>query len=314
MGGNDSSGLVNFYGLDAGQSYTAVLVRSVNGASADVGDTVFMGPSIDNVNTSWSGLVASDPTHAYSLSAESGTHSANGNFVGTGFNDTLFATAGTDSYDGSGGWSAPVSGVPTWSATGGMDVLDFKLAGNTGVTVNLSSSVAQNTGFNTVTLKNIEGLAGGAGNDTFTDSAGDNSFEGRGGNDTINLGNGGHDTLLLRLLANDASGGNGSDTVSGFKVGTWEATEGTARVDVRELLTRYTGNGAARYIDGAATLDDGAGNIEAFVQVEKNDSDTTISIDRDGADTQYASSTLVTLQSVQTDLATLLANHQLTVV
>ena len=314
VGGNDSSGLVNFYGLDAGQSYTAVLVRSVNGASADVGDTVFMGPSIDNVNTSWSGLVASDPTHAYSLSAESGTHSANGNFVGTGFNDTLFATAGTDSYDGSGGWSAPVSGVPTWSATGGMDVLDFKLAGNTGVTVNLSSSVAQNTGFNTVTLKNIEGLAGGAGNDTFTDSAGDNSFEGRGGNDTINLGNGGHDTLLLRLLANDASGGNGSDTVSGFKVGTWEATEGTARVDVRELLTRYTGNGAARYIDGAATLDDGAGNIEAFVQVENNGSDTTISIDRDGADTQYASSTLVTLQSVQTDLATLLANHQLTVV
>ncbi|STF44366.1 putative adhesin for cattle intestine colonization [Escherichia coli] len=45
------------------------------------------------VNTSWGGLQATDATHAYDLSAEAGTASNNGKFVGTGYNDTFFATA-----------------------------------------------------------------------------------------------------------------------------------------------------------------------------------------------------------------------------
>ena len=95
MGVNDTSALVNFYGLNAGETYNAVLIKSTGTTASNIDQTV---------NTSWGGLQATDATHAYDLSAEAGTASNNGKFVGTGYNDTFFATAGTDTYDGSGGW------------------------------------------------------------------------------------------------------------------------------------------------------------------------------------------------------------------
>ncbi|HFL5096998.1 TPA: Ig-like domain-containing protein [Escherichia coli] len=185
MGVNDTSALVNFYGLNAGETYNAVLIKSTGTTASNIDQTV---------NTSWGGLQATDATHAYDLSAEAGTASNNGKFVGTGYNDTFFATAGTDTYDGSGGWVYS-SGTGTWLANGGMDVVDFRLS-TVGVTANLSSTAAQATGFNTSTFTNIEGISGSNFNDTLTGSSGDNQLEGRGGNDTLNIGNGGHDTLL----------------------------------------------------------------------------------------------------------------------
>ncbi len=197
MGVNDTSALVNFYGLNAGETYNAVLIKSTGTTASNIDQTV---------NTSWGGLQATDATHAYDLSAEAGTASNNGKFVGTGYNDTFFATAGTDTYDGSGGWVYS-SGTGTWLANGGMDVVDFRLS-TVGVTANLSSTAAQATGFNTSTFTNIEGISGSNFNDTLTGSSGDNQLEGRGGNDTLNIGNGGHDTLLYKLLnASDATGG-----------------------------------------------------------------------------------------------------------
>ena len=96
MGVNDTSALVSFYGLNAGETCNAVLIKSITSATAS---------NIDRtVNTSWGGLQAADATHALRSSAEAGTASNNGKFVGTGYNDTFFATAGTDTYDGSGGW------------------------------------------------------------------------------------------------------------------------------------------------------------------------------------------------------------------
>lgn len=64
--------------------------------------------------------------------------------------------------------------------------------------------------------------------------------------------------MLYKLLsASDATGGNGSDVVNGFTVGTWEGTADTDRIDIRELLqgSGYTGNGKASYVNGVATLD-----------------------------------------------------------
>ncbi|MWC90209.1 BapA-related adhesin SiiEA, partial [Escherichia coli] len=145
MGVNDTSALVNFYGLNAGETYNAVLIKSTGTTASNIDQTV---------NTSWGGLQATDATHAYDLSAEAGTASNNGKFVGTGYNDTFFATAGTDTYDGSGGWVYS-SGTGTWLANGGMDVVDFRLS-TVGVTANLSSTAAQATGFNTSTFTNIE--------------------------------------------------------------------------------------------------------------------------------------------------------------
>ncbi|HAI8688925.1 TPA: Ig-like domain-containing protein [Escherichia coli] len=306
MGVNDTSALVNFYGLNAGETYNAVLIKSTGATASNIDQTV---------NTTWGGLHATDATHAYDLSAEAGTASNNGKFVGTGYNDTFFATAGTDTYDGSGGWVYS-SGTGTWLANGGMDVVDFRLS-TVGVTANLSSTAAQATGFNTSTFTNIEGISGSNFNDTLTGSTGDNQLEGRGGNDTLNIGNGGHDTLLYKLLnASDATGGNGSDVVNGFTVGTWEGTADTDRIDIRELLqgSGYTGNGKASYVNGVATLDAQAGNIGDFVKVTQSGSDTIVQIDRDGTGGGFATANVVTLTGVHTDLATLLANHQLMVV
>ncbi|EEW5183831.1 Ig-like domain-containing protein [Escherichia coli] len=279
MGVNDTSALVNFYGLNAGETYNAVLIKSTGTTASNIDQTV---------NTSWGGLQATDATHAYDLSAEAGTASNNGKFVGTGYNDTFFATAGTDTYDGSGGWVYS-SGTGTWLANGGMDVVDFRLS-TVGVTANLSSTAAQATGFNTSTFTNIEGISGSNFNDILTGSSGDNQLEGRGGND--------------------------SDVVNGFTVGTWEGTADTDRIDIRELLqgSGYTGNGKASYVNGVATLDAQAGNIGDFVKVTQSGSDTIVQIDRDGTGGTFATTNVVTLTGVHTDLATLLANHQLMVV
>ncbi|HDC4599042.1 TPA: Ig-like domain-containing protein, partial [Enterobacter cloacae] len=306
IGVNDTSALVNFYGLSASETYHAVLVNTVNNVSSNITETV---------NASWGNLTASSATHAYNLSAEAGNASNNGNFVGTGYNDTFFATAGTDTYNGAGGWSY-TSGTGIWSGTDGNDVVDYRLS-TTGITADLSRTTAQNTGFNTATFTNIEGITGSDFNDTITGSSGNNLLEGRGGNDTFNIANGGHDTLMYKLLnASDATGGNGSDVINGFTVGTWEGSANSDRIDIRELLqgSSYTGNGKASYVNGAATLDPQAGNISDFVKVNTSGSDTVIQVDRDGGGGTFTPTTMITLTGVHTDLATLLANHQLMVV
>ncbi|EPL05345.1 Ig-like domain-containing protein [Pseudomonas sp. CF161] len=319
-GTTDDRGIVDFYGLNPAMTYTAVLVKAaitgIDGAEGSITGVSGVGPVGATVNSTWTGLTPGAASHAYVLTADATADSTTGTFIGTGYDDTFFAGAGTNTYSGSGGWET-IAGTPVWSSTGGTDIVDYKLAGSTALTVDLSNTAAQNTGFNSATFKNIEGLAGGSGNDTFTDSGSDNTFEGRGGNDTFNLTHGGHDTLLYNVLAGASAnntGGNGSDIVNGFKVGTWEGTAGTQRLDVHALLVGYSGDGSASYQGGVATLGAGAGNIGNYLQVTQSGANTVISIDRDGSASTYSSATLVTLQNVHTDLATLLANHQLTVV
>ncbi|EHN8891496.1 Ig-like domain-containing protein [Enterobacter hormaechei] len=324
---NDSTGLVYFYGLDASKSYSAVLLSNGNdfgGVSSVSFDSSGTTNTIENVNASWAGLKAVEKNHAYVLTAENGdavvdsaqaaTDGSNSvGIVGTGYNDTLYATAGTHIYNGGGG-SRVVSDVNVWSAEGGMDIVDYKLAGSTALNIDLSKTGMQDTGFGSARFVNIEGLAGGNGDDVFTGNTADNFFEGRGGNDTFNIGNGGQDTLLYKLInASDATGGNGSDVVNGFTVGTWEGTADTDRIDLRDLLSDsgYTGTGSASYVNGVATLDSSAGNIADYIRVVQNGSNTEIQVDLDGTGGQFSPTTLVTLNGVQTDLATLLANHQL---
>ena len=324
---NDSKGLVYFYGLDASKSYSAVLLSNANdfgGVSSVSFDSSGTTNTIENVNASWAGLKAVEKNHAYVLTAENGdavvdsaqaaTDGSNSvGIVGTGYNDTLYATAGTHIYNGGGG-SRVVSDVNVWTAEGGMDIVDYKLAGSTALNIDLSKTGMQDTGFGSARFVNIEGLAGGNGDDVFTGNTADNFFEGRGGNDTFNIGSGGQDTLLYKLInASDATGGNGSDVVNGFTVGTWEGTADTDRIDLRDLLSDsgYTGTGSASYVNGVATLDSSAGNIADYIRVVQNGSNTEIQVDLDGTGGQFSPTTLVTLNGVQTDLATLLANHQL---
>ncbi len=297
IGSNDTSALVSFYGLDPNETYSAEILKITNGVS-------------DNVT--WSGLEAGNGKEGYVLTAEAATGGHSGTLTGTGYNDTFIAENGTYTYNGSGGWNTH-SDYDTWSNTGGMDVVDYRNA-TSGVTVDLRLSTAQDTGFGTSRLLNIEGINGSDFDDVITGNSGDNRFEGRGGNDTFNIGSGGHDTLLYKLInASDATGGNGHDVVNGFTVGTWEGTADTDRIDLRDLLSGsgYTGTGSASYVNGVATLDSSAGNISDYIRVVQNGSNTEIQVDLDGTGGQFSPTTLVTLNGVQTDLATLLANHQL---
>ncbi|WP_409219451.1 Ig-like domain-containing protein [Enterobacter asburiae] len=297
IGSNDTSALVSFYGLDPNETYSAEILKITNGVS-------------DNVT--WSGLEAGNGKEGYVLTAEAATGGHSGTITGTGYNDTFIAEDGTYTYNGSGGWNTH-SDYDTWSNTGGMDVVDYRNA-TSGVTVDLRLSTAQDTGFGTSRLLNIEGINGSDFDDVITGNSGDNQFEGRGGNDTFNIGSGGHDTLLYKLInASDATGGNGHDVVNGFTVGTWEGTADTDRIDLRDLLSGsgYTGTGSASYVNGVATLDSSAGNISDYIRVVQNGSNTEIQVDLDGTGGQFSPTTLVTLNGVQTDLATLLANHQL---
>jgi hypothetical protein len=260
------------------------------------------------VLTAEAGTAINDSINA----AYSGASTNTVGIAGTGYNDTFFATLGTDLYNGGGG-TVTVSGVKAWSDTGGMDIVDYKLAGTAKLKVDLSQTSPQNTGFGTATFKNIEGIAGAGGDDVFTDNAADNQFEGRGGADTFKLTGGGNDTLLYTVQdKTDATGGNGADTVEGFKVGTWEATANADRIDLSNLLIGYVPdlNGAAHYINGVPTLDVGE-RIGEYLKVTNDGTDSILWINRDGLGDQFDFTPLLTLKGVVTNLETLLANHQI---
>ena len=318
---SDSSALISFYGLDPSQTYTAVMLRNIGGASQDVGGLASVGGfTVEQVNAGWTNLSTAKPYEAYVLTAEAGSAVNNANIgngiIGTGYNDTFMATAGTDKFEGGGG-SFFVSDARQWSDTGGEDIVDYLNAGSTAITANLNLTTAQNTGFGTHSFSNVEGLAGGSGADTFTDSAVDNLFEGRGGNDTFNLTNGGNDTLTYNVLAANGTGGNGADTVNGFWVGAYLATANADRIDVSELLIGYTedADGPARYVNGVATLDAGEtiGNYLSLQNFSGNSAQ--LFIDRDGAGAAYNSELLLTINFANATptaevLTEMLANQQ----
>ncbi|TQS86308.1 type I secretion C-terminal target domain-containing protein, partial [Limnobaculum zhutongyuii] len=322
---NDSTAIVDFYNLDASKSYSAVILRSEKGAVANVGGVASVdSTTVQNVNKAWAGLKAEEANHAYVLTTESETNvanaSANGGtnktgIVGTGYNDTFFATQGNDLYNGAGG-TTEISGVKSWSDTGGLDIVDYKLAGNTALTIDLSKTTMQNTGFGNAQFVNIEGIAGGGGNDTFTSgTAAHNYFEGRGGDDTFHLGSNGQDTLMYKSLSLSANnGGNGRDTVYNFAIGTVEATPNADIIDVSDMLVGYIADadGAAHYINGVATIDAGD-RITQYLSVSYSGNDTILSIDRDGDGSAYSSTELLTLKDTKATLEELLANHQIVI-
>lgn len=303
--GSDTSGIVTFYGLDPSQTYSVELLYQENGISKKMNASA---------SAAWGNLHPGEANECHILNVEGNNGSAGATTSGTGYNDIFVAQSGNNVYDGGGG-TLLSSGTATWQTQGGLDVIDFTLSG-VGVTVDLTKTSAQNTGFNTVTLKNIEGVFGTQQVDTLTGSASDNIFEGRGGNDIIDISQGGHDTLLYRIINQAADdGGVGHDVVTGFKVGVFESTPGASRIDVHTLLQgSYTGSGSAHYINNVATLDSSAGDIAKFVNVVQNGNNTDIQIDRDGSGSAHNFTTIATLNNVHADLATLLANHQLIVV
>lgn len=158
-------------------------------------------------------------------------------------------------------------------------------------------------------------MKGTTGNDRISDTAADNVIEAGAGNDCVSLAQGGKDTVMYRLLdAIDKTGGNGEDEIVGFTVGILESTPDADRIALSELLQGYTpsinGSYAATYVDGTATIAEGDAIVN-YLRTEIIDDSTRLYIDMHGTG-NFTS--LLTLNGVQTDLATLLANHQITLI
>nr|EKU2875798.1 Ig-like domain repeat protein [Enterobacter cloacae] len=314
-GSSNSMGLVSFFGLDPNEVYSVQMLRITDGKADHVGATGSIGGYTNGtVNENWGGLTTGKAHDSYVLTAESSNAanntSGNNGIIGTGYNDTFFGSAGNDTYNGGGGWNQIVSGKPVWSETAGMDVVDYSRS-TTAINANLWTGTA--TGNGTDKLLNIEGLVGSSQQDTFTDNSANNVFEGRGGNDAFYLVNGGNDTLMYKVLAglsNDSSGGNGHDTIHGFKVGNLVKDSDADLLDMSELLD-YKGSISFFEDEGKLELDYSSRGVLDYVKVEVVGSDTVISIDRDGQGGQHGFTQVVTLADVQTDLVTLLQNNQI---
>jgi hypothetical protein len=314
-GSSNSMGLVSFFGLDPNEVYSVQMLRITDGKADHVGATGSIGGYTNGtVNENWGGLTTGKAHDSYVLTAESGTAAnnttGNSGIIGTGYNDTFFGSAGNDTYNGGGGWNQIVSGKPVWSEKAGMDVVDYSHS-TTAINANLWTGTA--TGNGTDKLLSIEGLVGSSQQDTFTDNSANNVFEGRGGNDAFYLVNGGNDTLMYKVLAgmtNDSTGGNGHDTIHGFKVGNLVKDSDADLLDMSELLD-YKGSVSFFEDEGKLELDYSSRGVLDYVKVEVVGNDTVISIDRDGQGGQHGFTQVVTLADVQTDLVTLLQNNQI---
>ncbi|MEH3480425.1 Ig-like domain-containing protein [Enterobacter cloacae] len=314
-GSSNSMGLVSFFGLDPNEVYSVQMLRITDGKADHIGATGSIGGYTNGtVNENWGGLTTGKAHDSYVLTAESGSAanntSGNSGIIGTGYNDTFFGSAGNDTYNGGGGWNQIVSGKPVWSETAGMDVVDYSRS-TSAVNANLWTGTA--TGNGTDKLLSIEGLVGSNQQDTFTDNSANNLFDGRGGNDAFYLVNGGNDTLMYKVLAgmsNDGTGGNGHDTIHGFKVGNLVKDSDADLLDMSELLD-YKGSVSFFEDEGKLELDYSSRGVLDYVKVEVVGSDTVISIDRDGQGGQHGFTQVVTLADVQTDLVTLLQNNQI---
>lgn len=72
------------------------------------------------------------------------------------------------------------------------------------------------------------------------------------------------------------------------------------KIDISDLLVDYSGNGSIA-------------SLAAFVQLGQSGTNTVLRLDRDGASGDFGFATLLTLNNVQVDLATLISNQQLVI-
>ncbi len=139
---------------------------------------------------------------------------------------------------------------------------------------------------------------GNALDNLLTGNSGNNVLNGREGNDTY-MTNEGTDSILFQLLnSQDATGGNGHDTVLDFTLGDIRTNLQADKIDLSELLIDYSRDVSA---------------LAKFITVEQDAGNTTISLDRDGEGTMFNSVSLITLNQVNTTLDELLNNQQIIV-
>ena len=132
-----------------------------------------------------------------------------------------------------------------------------------------------------------------SGNGSLTGTSSSDVMVSRGANETI-TGGAGQDWLVYNVLkASDDTGGNGSDTWTDFNKAPLHSAG-----DIIDISSLLSGQGVT------------AENIGQYVTVESG-TNTVIKIDRDGGGSTHSSTTLITLNNVNTNLEELLKNGQL---
>ena len=184
------------------------------------------------------------------------------NLTGSNFNDMLTGNAGANLLNGGAGDDTLDGGAGDDTLNGGTGI-DTASYGSalSAVTVNLAINAAQNTlGAGIDILSAIENLTGSAFDDHLTGSGAANMIDGGDGNDVID-GGGGADvlvgglgtdtvsyasagsTVVVNLATGAASGGGGTDTLTGFENLTGSASNDTLTGDANvNLIAGGSGN------------------------------------------------------------------------
>ena len=244
--GTGSYGSVSF--TDTGSSGGSFNYTANNGSS---GDTASVSVARDT-NGDLDGTSSADIL----VDGLSGAHTLNG---GNG-NDILIGNDGNDELNGGNNNDLLVGGSGDDALNGGSgtDTAGYFDA-ISGVTVDLSVAIAQNTGgAGTDTLNSIESLVGSRFDDVLTGTSGTNSLVGLEGDDIL-IGNGGNDTL---------TGGEGADTFKWLlgNTGTTTVTDFVKGVDSLDLSQLLVGE------------DDTAGSLSQYLTFAFS-TNTTITVD-----------------------------------
>lgn len=258
--------------------------------------------------------------YADQIHSDTGNDTING---GAG-NDWLHGGTGTDTVNGDAGDDMIYGGAGNDTLNGGADT-DTVIYQSSAAAVTVSLATGSATGEGTDTLSNFENITGSSYNDTLTGSTGNNVIKGGSGNDTISGGDGAD--MLYGEDGNDTiTGGNGNDLIYGG-YGT-DALTGSAGADqfVFEELKAYqavdtvsdfsTTDGDALHLTNLLSEYDYLTEaITDFVLAQTSGSNTTISVDKDGAGGIYGFVQIATLTGVTglTDEAVLVANGNLIV-
>lgn len=136
------------------------------------------------------------------------------NGTGNELSNVIVGNAGNNSLSGGRGADTIEGGLGNDTIDGGLGNDTVRFTAGTAVSVNLSKAVAQNTGMGLDTIRNVENVVTGAGNDRIIGSAGANSLTAGSGNDVLS-GLAGNDRLFGQAGNDRLQGGAGNDILTG---------------------------------------------------------------------------------------------------
>lgn len=160
----------------------------------------------------------------------------------------------------------------------GVDTISFASNGASGITVNLATTTAQNTGAGNKTIVGFENVRTTSGADNVTGDAGDNVFFEAGGADVYN-GAGGSDTLdysaatsavtvnLNTVTAQNTGASTGSDTITNVENLIGASASANTLTGGNTTVNRLVGGAVADFLIGGGlgdTLIGGGGNDVIF--------------------------------------------------